>query len=206
MMIRWIRANNVLIITIIFIAHFFAPVGYTPILHTMSELAGQGVPNRWVLTTGFFLGGLGYILFATLAYRKKQIPFWLYMLTASNGLMTFLLGVFPTSYDGLLTVTVDETIVIIHRYIAYMSNFLTILTIVIHAAISRNRLLRINHLAFLILAFVFSSFFILYDQDVRGIFQRLILLTTTLWTVTSYGVWQPVLLAKKHQQAPAVNR
>ncbi len=182
-----IRFTNLFIICIIFIAHFFAPEGYLFYQHTMSELAGQGVTNAWILTTGFVVGGSLYIGFALFYLRNQNLPIWLFWLTALNGLMTLLLGVFPTSYDGLMNANVNETVVIIHRYIAYASNLLTLASITTHAALSKQRILKLQHLFFLVFAFVFSGFFVLYRQDIRGIFQRLILLTTTLWTVTSYG-------------------
>jgi len=182
-----IRLTNLLIVSIIFLAHFFAPEGYLFYQHTMSELAGQGVPNAWILTSGFVLGGASYIGFAIYYVQKQNLPKWLFWLTALNGLMTLLLGVFPTSYDELINVNVNETVVIIHRYIAYASNLLTLSSITTHAALSKQKYLKLQHLFFLVFAFVFSGFFILYNQDVRGIFQRLILLTTTLWTLSSYG-------------------
>lgn len=182
-----IRLTNLLIVSIIFLAHFFAPEGYLFYQHTMSELAGQGVPNAWILTSGFVLGGASYIGFAIYYVQKQNLPKWLFWLTTLNGLMTLLLGVFPTSYDALINVNVNETVVIIHRYIAYASNLLTLSSITTHAALSKQKYLKLQHLFFLVFAFVFSGFFILYNQDVRGIFQRLILLTTTLWTLSSYG-------------------
>lgn len=182
-----VRLTNLLIISIIFIAHFFAPEGYLFYQHTMSELAGQGVTNAWILTTGFILGGSMYIGFALYYLQKHKLPTWLFWLTALNGLMTLLLGVFPTSYDELINVNVNETLVIIHRYIAYASNLLTVASITTHAVLSKQKQLKLQHLFFLVFALVFSGFFILYNQDIRGIFQRLILLTTTLWTLSSYG-------------------
>lgn len=182
-----IRLTNLLIVSIIFLAHFFAPEGYLFYQHTMSELAGQGVPNAWMLTIGFVVGGSLYIGFAVFYLRNQKLPKWLFWLTALNGLMTLLLGVFPTSYDGLINANVNETVVIIHRYIAYASNLLTLASITTHAALSKQKNLKLQHLFFLVFAFVFSGFFVLYDQDIRGIFQRLILMTTTLWTLTSYG-------------------
>ena len=182
-----IRFTNLLIVSIIFVAHFFAPEGYLFYQHTMSELAGQGVANAWILTTGFILGGTSYIVFAIYYLQKKGLPKWLFWLTALNGLMTLLLGVFPTSYDGMINAEVNETVVIIHRYIAYASNLLTLASITTHAALSKQKNLKLQHLFFLVFAFVFSGFFVLYNQEIRGVFQRLILLTTTLWTLSSYG-------------------
>ncbi|MFZ9197697.1 MAG: DUF998 domain-containing protein, partial [Bacilli bacterium] len=143
--------------------------------------------NAWILTTGFILGGSMYMGFAFYYLQKHHLPTWLFWLTALNGLMTLLLGVFPTSYDELINVNINETVVIIHRYIAYASNLLTLASITTHAALSKQKQLKLQHLFFLVFALVFSGFFILYNQNIRGIFQRLILLTTTLWTLSSYG-------------------
>jgi hypothetical membrane protein len=172
----------------------------------MSELAGQGVPNAWILTTGFIVGGASYIAFAFYYLQKQKLPVWLFWLTALNGLMTLLLGFFPTSYDGLVNADVNETVVIIHRYIAYASNLLTLASITTHAALSKQKNLKLRHLFFLVFAFVFSGFFVLYNQDIRGVFQRLILLTTTLWTLSSYG---ELVLSKNRsvqQNFASVNR
>ena len=205
-MYTWIRYTNIFIISIIFIAHFFAPVGYLPYMHTMSELAGQGVPNAWILTSGFLIGGLSYMVFSFYYLKKDHLPSWLFWLTFLNGFMTFLLGVFPTSYDGLLNYPVDDLVVVIHRYIAYASNLLTITSIIVHAAKSNDKQLKLRHLFFLVFAFVFSGFFILYNQDIRGIFQRLILLTTTFWTVSSYGIWKLKKGRLKQQNFSRVDR
>jgi hypothetical membrane protein len=201
-----VRLTNLLIVSIIFLAHFFAPEGYVFYQHTMSELAGQGVPNDWILTTGFIVGGASYIAFAFYYLQKQKLPVWLFWLTALNGLMTLLLGFFPTSYDGLVNADVNETVVIIHRYIAYASNLLTLASITTHAALSKQKNLKLRHLFFLVFAFVFSGFFVLYNQDIRGVFQRLILLTTTLWTLSSYG---ELVLSKNRsvqQNFASVNR
>ncbi len=201
-----VRLTNLLIVSIIFLAHFFAPEGYVFYQHTISELAGQGVPNAWILTTGFIVGGASYIAFAFYYLQKQKLPVWLFWLTALNGLMTLLLGFFPTSYDGLMNADVNETVVIIHRYIAYASNLLTLASITTHAALSKQKNLKLRHLFFLVFAFVFSGFFVLYNQDIRGVFQRLILLTTTLWTLSSYG---ELVLSKNRsvqQNFASVNR
>ena len=201
-----VRLTNLLIVSTIFLAHFFAPEGYVFYQHTMSELAGQGVPNAWILTTGFIVGGASYIAFAFYYLQKQKLPVWLFWLTALNGLMTLLLGFFPTSYDGLVNANVNETVVIIHRYIAYASNLLTLASITTHAALSKQKNLKLRHLFFLVFAFVFSGFFVLYNQDIRGVFQRLILLTTTLWTLSSYG---ELVLSKNRsvqQNFASVNR
>ncbi len=203
-MYSWIRFTNLFIVSVIFIAHFFAPQGYVLYLHTMSELAAQGVDNAWILTSGFILGGASYMGFSYYYVKKASLPMWLFLFTFFNGLMTLLLGFFPTSYDGLPNFAANETIVIIHRYIAYASNFLTIASITFHAALSKNPNLKLRHLFFLVFAFVFSGFFILYNQDIRGLFQRLILLTTTVWTFTSYGIWDLKQARTKQQNFSSV--
>lgn len=201
-----VRLTNLLIVSIIFLAHFFAPEGYVFYQHTISELAGQGVPNAWILTTGFIVGGASYIAFAFYYLQKQKLPVWLFWLTALNGLMTLLLGFFPTSYDGLVNADVNETVVIIHRYIAYASNLLTLASITTHAALSKQKNLKLRHLFFLVFAFVFSGFFVLYNQDIRGVFQRLILLTTTLWTLSSYGEFVLSKNRSVQQNFASVNR
>jgi hypothetical protein len=204
-MFLWVRFTNLFIVSVILIAHFFAPQGYVFYLHTMSELAGQGVENAWILTSGFVLGGASYMGVSYYYFKTSSLPMWLFLLTFFNGLMTLLLGVFPTSYDGLVNYPANETIVIIHRYIAYASNFLTIASITVHAALSKNPSLKLRHLSFLVFAFVFSGFFILYDQDIRGVFQRMILLTTTVWTLTSYGVLSLKQARAKQQNLSRIN-
>lgn len=206
MLFPWIRYTNLFIVSVILIAHFFSPQGYVFYLHTMSELAGQGVENAWILTSGFVLGGASYMGFSYYYLKTAALPKWLFFLTFSNGLMTLLLGVFPTSYDGLINFSANETVVIIHRYIAYASNLLTIASITVHAALSKNPNLKLRHLFFLVFAFVFSGFFILYNQEIRGLFQRMILLTTTVWTFTSYGVMNLNQARTKQQHFSSVKR
>jgi hypothetical protein len=185
-----IKFTNLFIVFVILIAHFFAPENYLFYQHTMSEMAGQFVPNAWILTTGFYMTGLFYMVFSFFYFKAKVIPGWLFGLTFANGVMTLLLGVFPTSFDGLLGPNINETVVIIHRYIAYASNLLTLTSILLHIVLANTIELKIKHMSFFVLLFVFSGFFIFYNQDIRGIFQRLILLTSTAWTVFSYGQLQ----------------
>jgi hypothetical protein len=182
-----IKFTNLFIVFVIFIAHFFAPEDYLFYQHTMSEMAGQFVPNAWILTTGFYLTGIFYMIFSFFYFKAKVIPGWLFGLTFANGVMTLLLGVFPTSFDGLLIPEINETIVIIHRYVAYTSNLLTLTSILLHMLIGNTIELKMKHMSFFVLIFVFSGFFIFYNQEIRGVFQRLILLTSTAWTVLYYG-------------------
>jgi hypothetical protein len=184
-----IKFTNLLLVFTIFIAHFFAPTGYIFYQHTMSELAGQGVPNSWILTTGFYVVGMFYVFFSWFYFKAKILPGWLFGLTLANGVMTILLGVFPTSFDGLVntTIVVNETVVVLHRYVAYASNALTITSILLHLILANSIDLKMKHASFFVLTFIFSGFFILYNQDIRGIFQRLILLTNSFWTVWLYG-------------------
>jgi hypothetical protein len=180
-----IKASNAFLVIVIFISHFFAPTGYVFYEHTMSEMAAQFAPNAWILTTGFVGAGIGYIVFAYHAWVKKSIPTWLYGLVIANGVTLILLAFFPTSFDGY-TMPANETVVIIHRYIAYASNFITILSLGLHAYYSKGKV-RYIHSIFIALAIIFSAFFIGYNQDVRGVFQRLILITTSSWTWFYFG-------------------
>jgi hypothetical protein len=185
-----IKASNAFLVLIIFLSHFFAPTGYVFYEHTMSEMAAQYAPNAWILTTGFFGAGLGYILFSTQLWYKKLMPTWLYGLIAANGLTLILLAFFPTSFDGYTTPP-NETIVIIHRYIAYASNLLTLVGVVMHAYFSKGKI-RLIHTSFILLAIVFSALFLGYNQDIRGLFQRFILLTTSSWTWFYFGTMNRV--------------
>jgi hypothetical protein len=180
-----IKASNAFLVFVIFISHFFAPTGYVFYEHTMSEMAAQFAPNAWILTTGFAGAGVGYIMFSYLAWIKKSIPTWLYGLVIANGITLILLAFFPTSYDGY-SIPANETVVIIHRYIAYASNLVTMLSLGFHAYFSKGQT-RWIHLVFVVLTIIFSAFFIGYNQDVRGLFQRLILLTTSSWTWFYFG-------------------
>lgn len=180
-----IRFSNAFLVFVIFISHFFAPEGYVFYIHTMSEMAAQFAPNAWILSTGFVGAGLGYILFSLYYFRQQKLPLWLMVMTLLNGVTLILLAVFPTSYDGY-AMPANETVVIIHRYIAYVSNFITITSLATHIVVSDTSL-RYIHTIFLILAIVFSAFFIFYNQDIRGLFQRLILLTTSVWTWLYYA-------------------
>ncbi len=195
---KGVRFSNLYLVLVIFLSHFFAPEGYLFYQHTMSEMAAQYAPNAWILTLGFLGAGLGYLVFSYIYFRRKKLPLWLTILTMLNGLSLILLAVFPTSYDGY-SIPPNETIVVIHRYIAYVSNIITMVSLGIHAVKSKGNL-RLIHSLFLITAFVFSGFFIYYNQDVRGLFQRLILLTTSSWTWFYYAKFHPSSKTTKQAQ------
>jgi hypothetical membrane protein len=180
-----IRLSNAFLVSVIVLSHFFAPEGYLFYTHTMSEMAAQFAPNAWILTSGFVGAGLGYIVFSLYYFHRKKLPRWLSIMTFLNGVTLVLLAVFPTSYDGF-SIPANEQIVLIHRYIAYVSNFITLATIATHIVLSKPSI-RLYHLTFLVLAISFSAFFIFYNQDVRGLFQRLILMTTSVWTWLYYA-------------------
>lgn len=188
---KGIRLSNAFLVFVIFLSHFFAPEGYLFYQHTMSEMAAQFAPNAWILTLGFVGAGIGYLVFSTQLHLQKLAPRWLTILVMANGLSLILLAFFPTSYDGF-TQPANETIVVIHRYIAYVSNILTMISILLHAFFSTSTL-RVKHLLFFTMAIVFSAFFIYYDQSIRGLFQRFILLTTSSWTWFYFGSFNPSL-------------
>jgi len=198
---RGIKFTNLFLVAVITFAHFFAPQGYTIPLHTMSELAGQGVENRWILTFGFYSVGLLYMWFGYAYFRKQTLPLFLTITTIGNGLMTLLLGVFPTSFDGYTGVPVNETVVIIHRYIAYMSQLLVIASMVYHVYKSVGHPLKTMHGAFILSSFILATLFINVDPAIRGIFQRLLLLNNSMWTVLYFGQFKGLkpyhLLASK---------
>jgi hypothetical membrane protein len=189
-----IKLTNLLLVAIIVFAHFFAPLGYAIPLHTMSELAAQGVENRLILTFGFYIVGLLYIVFGYHYYRKKSLPLFLTITTIGNGLVTILIGVFPTSYDGYTHVAVNETIVIIHRYVAYVSQLLVIASMIYHVYKSKPVNIKGVHGVFIVSSFILASIFINIDPSIRGIFQRLLLINNTTWTVLCFGEFRQVKL------------
>ena len=57
-------------VVVIIIAHFFMPEAYYWTQHTVSELAAQGLPNQWVMKTGFI--GFGLLINLAFIWKFRQ--------------------------------------------------------------------------------------------------------------------------------------
>jgi hypothetical membrane protein len=58
-------------ITVIIIAHFFAPPGYVWTRNTISDLGSQGHVNKWIMQSGFI--GFGILLTAGLIFKFRDL-------------------------------------------------------------------------------------------------------------------------------------
>ena len=68
--------------------------GYRPAVDHISQLAREGSPNRWLMTTGFAAFGLLAPVFAPTAARAVRSPAVRWSITAA-GVTTLLVGVTP---------------------------------------------------------------------------------------------------------------
>ena len=81
-------------ITVIIIAHFFAPPGYVWTRNTISDLGSQGHVNKWIMQAGFI--GFGIFLTAAMIFKFRDLGRVNYpdVLIIAYGLSIFVTGFF----------------------------------------------------------------------------------------------------------------
>lgn len=84
-------------VTIIVIAHFFAPPEYQWTQNTISDLAAQGVTHQWIMQAGFIGFGLLLNLGFVQKFRAIKKVFYGDVLVMLYGLAVLLSGVFSTA-------------------------------------------------------------------------------------------------------------
>ncbi len=83
-------------VTIIIIAHFFAPPEYVWTQNTISDLAAQGVEHQWIMQVGFIGFGLLLNLGFVQKFRAAKKVFWGDVLVMVYGLAVLFSGIFST--------------------------------------------------------------------------------------------------------------
>ncbi|MGI9394957.1 MAG: DUF998 domain-containing protein [Boseongicola sp.] len=66
----FVRSGIVLLITAAVVGNLLTHADYNLISNRLSELGGQGMPNAWIMQSGFFAFGTGSIIAAALTLRR----------------------------------------------------------------------------------------------------------------------------------------
>ena len=178
-------------VTVIIIAHFFAPPDYQWAQNTISDLAGQGLKNQWIMQTGFIgfgaLLNLGFILKFVSARNVSysDLPIMVY------GLAILLSGFFSTApiIQGEKYSEQESSLHSLFATVAGISFTMGIFYRAITAPTSAERWM---HVFFLVLVMVASLLFGLCEngriQFGKGLAQRGLYLVSFTWIVLSQAV------------------
>jgi hypothetical membrane protein len=178
---NYYKIASLWLLMIIILAHFFAPEGYIWTFHTMSELAAQEVPNRFILLVGFYGHALLYLIGSIVLFKEKKIGRFIPILMILSSVTMFFIAFFKTTYDGLTYEAPNLLHVKYHLMAAYLNQALGFVLVGWHWYHSNSSMKRV-HILFLLLSVLFSLLFIEGTLD-KGIYQRLLLLTNTSYIV-----------------------
>jgi hypothetical membrane protein len=174
----------IFIVLVILIAHIFVPEPYNWIHNTISELASQGYPNKWIMQIGFI--GFGVLLsIGTITnfrqegkYRFRHLPLVIYAL----GIL--MAGIFCTRpfVDGIPYSEVEARL---HSIFASIAGFALSVAMLLYFLTdhSRRRILHaISLLLVLGLSISFGS-----ASSYAGIVQRILYLVGFIWLLFIYN-------------------
>lgn len=98
---KFFRLFSVIVfVTVIIIAHFFAPADYLWWQRTISELAGQNLPHAWIMRTGFILFGGLLSLQVMCLIIKKHTSLVSGLAVIAYGLSMLCTGIWSAAYPG----------------------------------------------------------------------------------------------------------
>ncbi len=169
-------------ITVIIIAHFFAPPGYVWTRNTISDLGSQGHVNKWIMQSGFI--GFGILLTAGLIFKFRDLGRVNYPdgLIIAYGLSVLVTGFFcDAPIDKALSFSAREEQ--IHSLFAQLAGFFLIAAILWYLFTSPSRWA--FHLTFLLLIGIISALFGLSENGMiaieKGILQRTLYIVSFVW-------------------------
>lgn len=172
-------------VSVILLAHFFAPQGYDWRINTISDLASQGHTYKWIMQAGFV--GFGALLTAGVIsyFRRCSKPYFL-LLIAIYGLSILWSGIYCTA-------PIDPAIPYVFREAVLHSQFATLAGIALSLGIlwqvfassgSRERWVRF---AFLLMVTGISGLFGLAENHIlmldKGVIQRGLYAAGLIWLV-----------------------
>ena len=181
---KFIILSVVFIVLVILTAHIFVPEPYNWMHNTISELASQGYPNKWVMQIGFI--GFGVLLSIGAItnflqegkYRFIHLPLFIYAL----GIL--LAGIFCTRpfVDGIPYSEVEARL---HSIFASIAGFALSAAMLLYFLTDHSRR-RILHAISLVLVLGLSISFGL-ASSYAGIVQRILYLVGFIWLVFIYN-------------------
>ena len=174
----------VFIVLVILVAHIFVPEPYNWMHNTISELASQGYPNKWIMQIGFI--GFGVLLSVGVLqnirkernYRFRQILLVIYAV----GIL--FAGIFCTRsfVDGIPYSEIEARL---HSFFASIAGFALSAAMLLYFLTDHSRR-RILHAISLVLVLGLSISFGL-ASSYAGIVQRILYLVGFIWLVFIYN-------------------
>ena len=170
---------------VISLAHFFVPPIYDWTQNTVSDLASQGHPYKWIMQTGFIGFGLLLTWGVIFHFDKNRQAYFLF-LVAIYGLSILVTGFFCAApIDPSIPNDLRESQ--LHSMFATVAGIAMSLGIFLQAIMSTNSRERWTRLAFFLLVIGISGLFGLAENHIlmldKGIVQRILYLVGLAWLV-----------------------
>lgn len=177
-------------ICVILVAQFAAPSTYQWTVHSVSELASQGLPTQWIMQAGFIGFGLLINLAFVLKFRRAGHLVWPDLLIMLYGASILLAGIFSTA-PYLQGLPFSEPESRLHSLFATLAGVAFSIAILIYT-IQAGRQGWWLHAIFLVLVMGLSAAFGMAENGQiaigRGIVQRSMYLVSFAWLIISQ--WQ----------------
>ncbi len=172
-------------IAVIVLAHFFTPPIYDWTQNTVSDLASQGHPYKWIMQTGFIGFGLLLTWGVIFHFSKNKRTYFLF-LVAIYGLSILVTGFFCAApIDPSLPNDLRESQ--LHSMFATIAGIAMSLGIFWQAVVSANSRERWTRIIFFLLIGGISGLFGLAENHIlmidKGIVQRVLYLVGLAWLV-----------------------
>lgn len=170
---------------IIICAHFFTSSPYDWKHNTISELAAQQYPYRWLMKMGFLLFGGILATGITVKLLNGNRSLWTELPILIYGLAILVSGLYSTKpiEAGVEYVEMESQI---HSYAAQIAGIAFSLGILIHGFSESNPKLKIIHFAAFAFVIGFSALFGLAETN-TGIIQRTMYAGSFVWLVFFYN-------------------
>jgi len=166
-----------------FIAHFFAPEGYSIIHNNFSQLGPQGYALAWVMQIAYIGSAILWLYGLYLNYKRPVLHPKVAIMFVFIALFIVLAGLFKTTLPGIelpdLSAAARERN--IHLFAAHGSQVLGLIILIEHVKNSTDRMKK-NHI-FILVALIGLSILFEFGPYI-GLSQRVLALTHSFWALT----------------------
>lgn len=172
-------------VSVILLAHFFAPPGYDWRINTISDLASQGHTYNWIMQAGFI--GFGVLLTAgVVSYFRRFSKSYFLLLIAIYGLSILWSGIYCTApIDPAIPYVFREAV--LHSQFATLAGIALSLGILWQVFVSSGSRERWTRFAFLLMVTGISGLFGLAENHVlmldKGVIQRVLYAAGLIWLI-----------------------
>lgn len=170
---------------IILVAHFLAIAEYNWKINTVSELASQGYPRKWIMQIGFIIFGLILLLGISNKVRLNTVDYVIDIPIGIYGLAILISGIYCTKpfVSELQYSEFESNIHSISATIAGIAFSIGILASGIKESGTSSRLI---HFTFLVFVIGMSAYFGI-SQSNNGLIQKLMYLGSFYWLIKYYN-------------------